>query len=192
MNRFTWAPLLLLLAACGQGKDAPPPLAGAKMGGPFTLTSEDGKPVSDSDFKGKYRLVYFGYTFCPDVCPVDVQKLMMGLKALEKSDAAKAAKIQPLFITVDPERDTPEALKQFTDAFHPRLIGLTGTPDQIAAVAKEYGVYYQKSKGVTPGSYLVDHSRSAVLYGRAGEPLAIIPEQGKPGEIAVELDRWVK
>lgn len=191
MNRLFWLSPLLLIAACNAQGDTPP-LAGAKMGGAFALTGEDGKLVRDSDFKGKYRLVYFGYTFCPDVCPVDVQKLMLGLKAFEKEDAARGAKIQPLFVSVDPERDTPAVLRQFTDAFHPRLIGLTGTPEEIAKVAKEYGVYYQKAKGASPDAYLVDHSRSAVLYGPDGAPIALIPEQGSPDEIARELGRWVK
>lgn len=191
MNRLAWLLPFLLLAACG-GQPATPPLAGAKLGGPFALTGEDGKIVRDSDFKGKYRLVYFGYTFCPDVCPVDVQKLMLGLKAFEKQDPQRAAKIQPLFISVDPERDTPAVLRQFTDAFHPRLIGLTGTLPEIEAVAKAYGVYFQKAKGPSPDAYLVDHSRSTTLYGPEGEPITLVSEQGSPEEIATELGRWVK
>ena len=162
------------------------------MGGAFTLTDQDGKSVREADFKGKYRLVYFGYTFCPDVCPVDVQKLMLGLKVFEKQDPVRGAKVQPLFITVDPERDTPEALGSFTKAFHPRLIGLTGSPEAIAEVAKAYGVYFQKSPGATPGTYLVDHSRSSTLYGPEGAPIALITETGSPEDIAGELGRWVK
>lgn len=192
MNKLHFLFPLLLLAACSQGQPDKAPLEGAKMGGAFTLIGEDGQPVRDSDFSGKYRLVYFGYTFCPDVCPVDVQKLMQGLKAFEKQDAARAAKIQPLFVTVDPERDTPAALASFTNAFHPRLIGLTGSPAAIAEVAKAYGVYYQKSPGTTPGTYLVDHSRATALYGPDGAPIAFIPESGSPDEIASELGRWVR
>lgn len=191
MNKHQFLFPLLLLAACGQGGPGRAPLEGAKMGGAFVLTGEDGKAVRESDFRGKYRLVYFGYTFCPDVCPVDVQKLMLGLKAFEKQDPARGAKIQPLFITVDPERDTPAALASFTDAFHPRLIGLTGSPAAIAEVARAYGVYYQKSAGATPGTYLVDHSRSPTLYGPDGKPIAFIPEAGSPDDIARELGRWV-
>jgi protein SCO1/2 len=192
MNRLHLLIPLLLLVACGQSQPDKAPLDGARMGGAFALTGEDGKIVHDTDFKGKYRLVYFGYTFCPDVCPVDVQKLMMGLKAFEKQDPARAAKIQPLFITVDPERDTPAALVSFTDAFHPRLLGLTGSPAAISEVAKAYGVYYQKSPGATPGTYLVDHSRATTLYGPEGAPIAFIPENGSPDAIAEELGRWVK
>lgn len=192
MNKFKFLLPLLVLAACQQGQPEKPPLAGARMGGAFTLIGEDGKTVHDTDFRGKYRLVYFGYTFCPDVCPVDMQKLMLGLKALEQQDPARAAKIQPLFITVDPERDTPAALASFTKAFHPRLLGLTGSPAAIAEAAKAYGVYYQKSPGSTPGTYLVDHSRSTTLYGPDGAPIALIPENGTPTDIARELGRWVK
>lgn len=192
MNKPLFLLSLLLLAACGQGPSEKAPLEGARMGGAFNLTGEDGKPVRDTDFKGKYRLIYFGYTFCPDVCPVDVQKLMLGLKAFERQDPARAARIQPLFITVDPERDTPPALVSFTNAFHPRLIGLTGSPEAIASVAKAYGVYYEKSPGATPGSYLVDHSRATALYGPDGAPIAFIPENGSPDEIAAQLGRWVR
>jgi protein SCO1 len=192
MNRFLFLLPLLLLAACGESQPARAPLEGATMGGAFTLTDQDGKSVREADFKGKYRLVYFGYTFCPDVCPVDVQKLMLGLKAFEKQDPVRGAKVQPLFITVDPERDTPEALGSFTKAFHPRLIGLTGSPEAIAEVAKAYGVYFQKSPGATPGTYLVDHSRSSTLYGPEGAPIALITETGSPEDIAGEFGRWVK
>ena len=192
MNKLHFLLPLFLLAACGQGRPEKAPLEGARMGGPFTLVGEDGKQVRDTDFKGKYRLIYFGYTFCPDVCPVDVQKLMLGLKAFEREDPARAAKVQPLFITVDPERDTPVALESFTNAFHPRLIGLTGSPAAIADVAKSYGVYFQMARGVTPGTYLVDHSRATALYGPDGDPIAFIPESGSPDEIARELGRWVK
>lgn len=187
------------LSACGQTpgdgalpQSETPPLAGARLGGAFSLVSEDGKPVTDAAFKGRYRLVYFGYTFCPDICPVDVQRLMQGLSRLEKQDPARATRIQPLFVTVDPERDTPQVLAEFTDAFHPRLIGLTGSLAQIEAAAKAYGVYFQKGKQTAPGAYLVDHSRSAVLYDPDGKPLALIPHDGSPEEIARELGKWVK
>ena len=193
MNRlFASLLALLLLAGCGQPKAEKAPLEGARMGGAFALTGEDGGIVRDTDFAGKYRLVYFGYTFCPDVCPVDLQKLMLGLKALEKSDPDVAARVQPLFVTVDPARDTPAVVKEFTDAFHPRLIGLTGTPQQIETVSRAYGIYSQKGNETAPGVYLVDHSRQATLYGPKGEPIALIPEQGSPDEIAAELRRWVR
>lgn len=193
MNKHLLLLLLsALLAACqSSGKDSPP-LAGASMGGPFALTDQNGQPVRDTDFAGRYRLVYFGYAFCPDVCPVDLQRLMQGFSELEKQAPKTAANVQPLFITVDPARDTPDVLKQFTSAFHPRLIGLTGTPAQIADVAKRYRVFFEAQPKETGGGYKVDHSRMTVLYGPSGEPLARIPEGGTPQEIAREIRRWAE
>lgn len=202
------ASLLLLaglaLAGCGgpaaPATDARPPLEGAKIGGPFELTDQDGKTVRDTDFAGKYRLVYFGYSFCPDICPVDVQKLMRGLAAFEKSDAARGAKVQPLFVTVDPARDTPAALKPFVARYHPRLLGLTGTPEQIAAVAKAYVVTYHKVEGSAPDRYLMAHSQLAFLMDPAGKPLVLLPlddpstdaDEGAPDKVAADLQKWVK
>lgn len=193
MNRLI-VPFLagLLLISCSPGADAPPPLAGAKMGGSFTLSNQDGAKVSDSVFQGQYRLVYFGYTFCPDVCPVDVAQLMKGYATLEASDKAKADKLQPIFVSVDPARDTPAALKEFVSAFHPRLIGLTGSEAEIADVAKRYGVYFERATPNAEGGYLVSHSNNAVLYGPKGEPIAIIPHDKGPEEVAAELARWIK
>lgn len=181
----------LSLVACQAPTDEAP-LAGAKIGGPFTLTSQTGARVSDSQFAGKYRLIYFGYSYCPDVCPVDLQKLMQGLSLLEKDDPAKAARIQPLFITIDPSRDTPEVLAEYVAAFHPRLMGLTGSEQEIAAVAKEYAIYYRKADGGTKDAYLMDHARQATLFGPNGEPLALIAQEGTPQEIAAELAQWTK
>lgn len=180
------------LAACQPATPDTPPLAGTKIGGPFALVSETGTNVTQKDFEGQYRLMYFGYTFCPDVCPVDVQKLMQGFSKFEKADPIAAAKLVPMFITIDPQRDTPAILTQFTNAFHPRLIGLTGTAAQIEAVAKTFAVVYQKGEGTSPTAYLMDHSRTAILFGPKGEPLAIISNDGTPDIIAGELARWVK
>lgn len=184
--------LSLMLAGCSPSATEEPPLAGAAIGGPFTLTNQDGQPMSDGDFEGQYRLIYFGYTYCPDVCPVDLQVIGQGLRKLEAGDPEIAAKVQPIFISVDPERDTPAVLKQYVAAFHPRLIGLTGTPDEIADVAKRYGIYYKKEQAAGASDYLVNHSRMAMLFGPKGEPIAIIPhDQGADG-VAEELKRWVK
>jgi protein SCO1/2 len=186
--------LALLIGGCAQRSAPPsgdPPLKGATMGGPFTLTDQNGRRVSDSQFAGKYRLVYFGYTFCPDVCPVDMQVIGAGLTRFEADDAARAALVQPIFITVDPARDTPAVLRQFVAAFHPRLIGLTGSQDEIAAVARAYRIYYERSQASADG-YLVNHSRQIVLFGPAGEPIALIPHDRGPGAVAAELERWVR
>ncbi len=195
----------LLLAACSAKKDQPPlstaPLAGAAIGGAFTLIDQDGKPRSYSEFDGKYRIVYFGYTNCPDICTPDMQNLVAGLKAFEKSAPALGAKIQPIFITVDPARDTPVVLKQFVSAFHPRLIGLGGTEEQIAAVAKKFAVYYNRVPGSRDDSYVMSHSQTPYLMGPDGKPLALLPadtpqtpdvNEGSAQMVAAELAKWVR
>lgn len=181
----------LILAGC-RGDSGPPPLEGATLGGPFTLTDQNGQRVSDTDFAGKYRLVYFGFTFCPDVCPVDLQTIGAGLRQFERDDPARAAKVQPIFITVDPARDTPAVLREYVAAFHPRLIGLTGSEQEIAAVARAYGIYYRRGDETEAGGYNVDHARMAILYDPQGEPSAIIPHEQGPAGVAAELDRWVR
>jgi protein SCO1/2 len=183
---------VLMLGACGGGPGAAPPLEGATMGGPFTLTDHNGRRVSDTAFAGKYRLVYFGYTFCPDVCPLDMQMIGAGLRRFEASDPARAARVQPIFITVDPARDTPEVLRHFVAAFHPRLIGLTGSEEEIARVAREYRIFYEHAAPGPDGSYMVNHSRMAVLYGPQGQPIAIVPDDAGPAGVASELERWVR
>jgi protein SCO1 len=180
----------LPLAACGGSE--PPPLAGAKIGGPFALTNGDGKTVRDSDFAGKYRLVYFGYTYCPDVCPTDMQKIGQALRLLDKDAPKAAAKLATLFITVDPERDTPAKVKQFAAAFHPSIVGLTGSPAAIAQVAKEYAVYYKKQKPGPGGGYMVDHVALAYLMGPDGQPIASLPTDKDGPAIAEQLRHWVR
>jgi protein SCO1/2 len=191
------------LAGCDGAAPAPdarPPLEGARIGGPFTLTDQNGRTVRDSDFAGQYRIVYFGYSFCPDICPVDLQKLMRGLAQFEKAAPALGAKVQPLFVTIDPARDTPAALKPFVSRYHPRLLGLTGTPEQIAQVAKEFVVVYNKVEGSAPDRYLMAHTQIAFLMGPGGKPLAMLPvddpttdaDEGAPDKVAAELAKWVK
>jgi protein SCO1 len=183
----------LVLAGCSAAAPVvDPPLAGAAIGGDFALTASDGRTVRWDDFAGKYRIVYFGYAFCPDVCPTDMQRVAQGLKVLKASDPDLAAKIQPIFITIDPERDTPKVVGEFAAAFSPDLIGLTGTPDQIAAAAKAFKVFYQKGAAVEGGGYLVDHSNIVYLFGPAGEPLATLPVDQGGEAVAAELRQWVK
>ncbi|HHI82940.1 MAG TPA: SCO family protein, partial [Rhizobiales bacterium] len=138
----------------------------ALIGGPFSLVDEDGKKVTDKSYAGKYTLVYFGYTFCPDVCPTELQIISAALDQL----GSEADRIQPLFITIDPERDTPAVLKEYTANFNPRITGLSGTPEQIAAVAKAYRVYYRKvrEKDAAKDDYLMDHSSITYLMGPDG------------------------
>jgi len=178
------------LAACRQ---EPPPLDGARMGGPFTLTDQNGRRFASDQLAGKYRIVYFGYTFCPDVCPVDLQLISAALRQFEQSAPARAARVQPIFITTDPARDTPEVLRRFASAFHPRLVALTGTAAEVGRVARVYGVYYE-ARDPQPGNrdYLVDHNRIAVLYGPEGQPIAILPHDRGPAGVLEALERWVR
>ncbi|WP_197707378.1 MULTISPECIES: SCO family protein [Sphingobium] len=203
-------PLIALLAACNMGPggnassgegSVQGDLHGASIGAPFTLTDQDGKKVRWEDFKGKYRLVYFGYTYCPDVCPVDLQRIAQGFAKFEKDKPALAAKVQPIFISVDPERDTPAVLKTYVAAFHPRLIGLTGTPDEIAKVAKDFVVLYNKEKAEGASGYLVSHSRTPYLFDADGAPVALVPvddpgtpdaDEGDPAKVTAFLEKWVK
>ncbi|MDR3423857.1 MAG: SCO family protein [Alphaproteobacteria bacterium] len=154
-----------------------------KLGGPFTLTNQDGKIVSDRDFAGRYLLIYFGYTFCPDICPTGLQSMSRALDEL-KGDADK---IQPLFITVDPARDTPQRLKDYNSAFNPRIVGLTGSAEQIAAVAKEYQVYYEKGEG--DEDYEVDHSTLIYLMNPAGKLVATFGEETDPQAIVAAFKK---
>ena len=180
------------LAGCGAGKPEQPPLAGARIGGKFALTDQNGRTVRDTDFAGKYRIVYFGYTYCPDVCPTDMAKIGQAMKQLDKEAPRVAEKIVPIFITVDPERDTPAAIKQFVANFHPRVVGLTGSPEAIAAVAKSYAVYFKKQPPGPGGGYMVDHLAVAFLMGPNGEPIASLPlEKGGPA-IASQVKHWVR
>jgi protein SCO1/2 len=148
-----------------------PQSAGAAIGGPFTLIDQDGKTVTDEDFRGQYMLVYFGYTYCPDVCPTSLSIVGRALDILEEQAPDQAARIQPVFISVDPDRDTPAVLKDYVKNFHERLIGLTGTPDQVAAAAKAYRVYFAKvrEKGAAADEYLMDHSSITYVMGPDGK-----------------------
>ncbi len=188
----------LALAACSPSAPdtsaAPvtPPLAGARIGGPFTLVDQDGQQVSDRRFAGKYRIMYFGYTFCPDVCPTDMQTIGGAMKLLEASDPALAARIVPIFVTVDPTRDTPAVVKQFVTAFHPRIVGLTGSPAAIETVKKEFAIFSAKGDAAPGGGYLVNHSRQAYLMDPDGKPLALLPQDKGPQALADDIKRWAR
>lgn len=131
----------------------------AALGGPFTLTDETGARVTDKQVFDQPALLYFGYTFCPDVCPLDSARNAEAADLLEE----QGKQVRPVFITVDPKRDTPEALRQFTDALHPRMLGLTGTPDEISAVNKLWRNYYKINDAEDPDYYLVDHMTNTFL-----------------------------
>ncbi len=149
------------------------------IGGPFTLTDQTGKIRRDDEFRGKLMIVYFGYTSCPDVCPTDLMAISQAIDAL----GADGEKIQPVFITLDPERDTQAQLADYVAAFHPRLIGLTGTPEQIRAVALSYKAYYAKVKDERGTDYSIDHTGVVYLIGRDGHYLGFMPPQTSPDRL---------
>lgn len=160
------------------------------IGGPFTLTDDNGERVSDKTYQGKYMLVYFGYTFCPDVCPTSLGTIV---DALGRVPPEKAAKIQPIMITVDPERDTLERLHEFVQAFHPDLIGLTGSEEEIAQIAKAYRVYYAKVKTEDPTiGYLIDHSAQTYLMGPDGAFLRHFSHNVDPADMAKAFEESVQ
>ncbi len=146
--------------------DKPPAPPAAAIGGPFTLVDHQGHPLTGDYLKGRFMLVYFGYTFCPDVCPTALTDMGDVLGILGEA----ADKVTPVFITVDPDRDTPEHLKEYLKFFHPRLVGLTGTPEQTAAALKAYKVYAAKTpfEGGDAGDYLMDHTSIIYLMGPDG------------------------
>jgi len=160
--------------------------AAPTIGGPFTLTDQFGKSRSDGEFRGQYMLVFFGFTNCPDICPIELQTIS---DALDQLDSPQAAKVTPIFITVDPARDTPEALRTYVANFHPRLVALTGSADAIGAVAKSYRVFYAKATGTSapsdPAAYILDHSAVVYLMGPKGEYVAHF-SPGTPAQAMAE------
>ena len=154
------------LAACGERKPqfAAVDLTGADYAKDFQLPDTDGKVRSLQDFRGKAVVVFFGYTQCPDVCPTTLAEIAQAKQLL----GPDGAKVQGIFITVDPERDTPEVLKAYMANFGPDFIALRGTPEQTAAVTKDFKVYFKKVEGKTPGSYTMDHSAASFVYDPQG------------------------
>lgn len=183
----------LTLAGCGEpAPDAPPPLYDSAVVGGFELVDAQGRTVTDGDFIGKYQMVYFGYAYCPDVCPFDVQRMVQGYNRFVADNPDMAGEIQPIFITVDPERDTPEVVGEFTASFSDDLIGLTGSPEAIEAAAANYFASYTKMEPNEEGGYLMDHSRSGYLIDREGQPMALLPVESSGEAVAAELEKWVR
>ena len=162
---------------------------GMAVGGPFSLVDGDGKPVTDKTWRGRYMLVYFGYTFCPDVCPTTLNNVADALDKL----GAGADRVQPLFVTVDPKRDGPAVVKQYAAAFGPRMVGLTGSPEQIRAAARAYRVYFSEHKtGAGPDEYTMDHSSVLYLMGPDGRFVAPIRAEASGEQMAAELTRLMQ
>ena len=168
--------------------ERPLPLAAMPEGGDFTLQSADG-PVALRDFRGKVVLLYFGYTYCPDICPTSLAATSEGLKELAPDELARVAVI---LVSVDPKRDTPARLKEYARFFHPAIVGVTGTPEEIAAVAKRYGVFYAEQKVATAGDgYVVDHSADSYVVAADGKLAGKIAHATAPDQVAAIIRKYL-
>ena len=159
-----------------------------EVGGHFELVDHLGKSVTDADYRGKFLLVFFGYTYCPDICPTELQNVAIALDEL----GDKADSVRPLFITIDPERDTFEYISQYVAHFHPRLVGLTGTPEQIKRAADVYRVFYAKVDDPQATEYLMDHSSFVYLMGRDGKFLRLFKHGTDPSHMAETISAYVE
>jgi protein SCO1 len=158
----------------------------ALIGGPFSLVDSDGRRVTDRDYRGKLMLVFFGYTHCPDVCPTELQTMAEVVDKL----GSGAKQLAPIFISVDPQRDTPEALAAYVKNFNPRIIGLTGSPAEVASAAKAYRVYFRKADGGAE-DYTVDHSAFVYLMDREGNYLTHFLFNASPDAILAEIKKYI-
>jgi cytochrome oxidase Cu insertion factor (SCO1/SenC/PrrC family) len=195
VGAFGAAAAMLIAAAVSLRAQEPDPARAARLmddlmwgrghvGGAFELIDQSGHQRTDRDFRGKLLLVYFGYTTCPDVCPTDLMQIGLTIDRL----GAAGNEVQPIFISVDPQRDTVKVLADYVSMFHPRLIGLTGTPAQIRAVADAYKAYYARYQPEGGGLYLIDHTGFIYLMGRSGEFLGFFPP-GTSADRMVEIVR---
>jgi cytochrome oxidase Cu insertion factor (SCO1/SenC/PrrC family) len=192
-NKQALIPYLLLAAALAGGllwheSDTVPGLGRsivtgqADVGGPFRLTDQNGKAVSDADFRGRYMLIYFGYSFCPDVCPTTLSVIAQALDKL----GGESRRVTPVFITIDPERDTPQVLGDYMKAFGPNFVGLTGSAAAIKDAEKKYRVYAVK-KPLEKGGYGMDHSSVMYLMGPDGKMISFYDEAISPDDLAKDL-----
>ena len=170
-----------------------PPQPKVDIGGAFSLVNQDGKTVTEADFAGKPMLVFFGFTYCPDVCPLSLDLLGAALDKLAETAPEKAARLQPIFISVDPERDTPAQMKDYLSYFHPSLTGLTGSREQIDAVKKAFRVYAARAKDTDAnGHYNVDHSSLFYLMDGNNRYLAHFTHNMTAAQLAVGLAAKLK
>ena len=183
---------LLALASCNAAPAEAPPLQGAAIGGPFELVDKDGRTVRWDDFRGRWSVFYFGYAWCPDVCPFDVQRMMAGFRQWAAANPELAVQVQPVFVTIDPARDTQDKVGEYAARFGPELLGLTGTAQQVDEAAQSFSVYYAKGEVRPDGSYLMDHSRAAYLMDPEGQPIALLPVEESADAVAAELAKWVR
>lgn len=160
------------------------PVAGLSIGGAYDLVDDNGNPRSDQDFKGVYKLIYFGFTYCPAICPTELSKITSVMNALPPETAAQ---IQPLFITIDPERDTVPVMHDYVSLFHEKLIGLTGTPAQIDAVKQTYRIYAKKVQDENLNDYTMDHSSYIYLMSPDDTLLSIYRTKDTPADMIAEI-----
>lgn len=163
------------------------PMAGVQVGGPFTLVDQTGRTVTEKDFSG-FKLIYFGFTFCPSVCPTELQKITLAMDALGKAGDS----VQPIFITIDPERDTVPVMREYVKLFHPRLTGLTGSREQIDAAIGAYRVYAAKVQEEGMSDYTMDHSSFIYLMSPDDRLLAIYKTQDKADDMAKDIAARIK
>lgn len=190
-----WRSSLLLLAALGLAACSPEgpkfrstDITGAEFGRELALNGHDGKPRTLADFRGKAVLVFFGYTHCPDVCPTTLADAAQALKALGKD----ADRVQVLFVTVDPERDTPDVLSKYVPAFDPRFLGLHGDAAAIQKAAKEFRIYYEKRPGKAPGEYTMDHSGQSYVFDAQGRIRLLLRHDRLSQDLAEDLRTLLK
>jgi protein SCO1/2 len=185
--------ILLLVAVIGgryamlgsDGGAAAP--AEVRLGGPFTMTDHKGQKVTEANYKGKLQIFYFGYTFCPDVCPTGLQTIASALDLLGE----KAKEVTPIFITVDPARDNVAQMASYVANFHPSLVGLIGTDEQTAAITRSFRVYAAKAKSDDPENYAVDHSALYYLMNREGKYLMHFGHGVKPQDMAEGIKKYL-
>ncbi len=161
------------------------------IGGPFELVDQNGETRRDSDFAGLYRLITFGYTFCPDICPATLLTMTEALEQLAAGSPELAGKVVPLFVTVDPERDTVAALKDYAPHFHPDLVALTGSAEQIAQAAKAFRVFYRKAESDSASDYLMDHSSYIFLMGPDGGYVSHFGHDSTSEDMAAKLKEFL-
>jgi protein SCO1/2 len=177
---------IVLVVVLVSGRDPVPSAGAAAIGGPFSLTDQNGRTVTDRDLRGRPFLVFFGFTHCPDVCPTSLFEISEVLGKL----GPDAQKLSALFVSIDPERDTPAAMKDYLSSFNPRLVGLTGDPAAIAAVAKEYRVYVKKVP-LDHGDYTMDHTALVYLMDKEGRFVTPFNLKRTPEDAAADLRRYL-
>jgi protein SCO1/2 len=188
MRRFLLTLSVALLAACSGGGEAPPKfnatdVSGADWGRELSLTDHNGKQRTLADFKGKVVILFFGFTQCPDICPTTLGASAAMLQLL----GSDADKVQVLFVTLDPARDTPEVLAKYTAAFNPSFLGLYGNAEATAAAAKEFKVFFQKAPGATPDSYTIDHTAASYAIDPQGRLRLYMKHGETPDQMAADI-----